>query len=118
MTDKKRERFDALRAKYVAQKARLDEREGAFRARYGSTWERSWLTRGEETTLDRIEAARDKARRRFFDYIQSISPRDWSYGVPYRWIAEDLPYEDAVRPLGEKLSVVPPLAYGATEHRT
>lgn len=116
--DKNRFRFDALRAAYLAKKANLDDYENGIRRKYGGAWNRSWLRNTEEKRLAQKTEATDKARRKFFDFVMSISPRDWNYGVPYHWICEELTYEDAVRPLDEKLSVVPPLAYGYTEHRT
>lgn len=113
-----RERFDKLRKAYVTKKAKLDEREDAIRQRYGGNWRRHWLKASEEKDLTKKAESVDVARRAFFDYLTEISPRDWGFGVPYHWLCEELTYEDAVRPLGERLSVVPPLSYGATEHKT
>lgn len=65
----------------------------------------------------KIEAAAEQERKaadRFFDLLREISPRNWySGGAPAHWVLRDLSFEDAIRPLTEPLSVVPPLSYGA-----
>lgn len=118
MSDASRKKFDALRERYVARKAAREALSSELREKYGSEPPRSWLTRGERAAVDRIDSAMDVAQIRFFVHLREISPRDWSYGVPAWWVYENLTYEDAVRPVGEKLSVVPPMAYGATAPRT
>jgi hypothetical protein len=113
-----RERFDALRAKYLAARAALSDHDSSMRVKYGSRAETSWLSVGERKKLEALRAKVGKVGDAFVAYVASISPRDWSYGVPVSWLYEDLSFDDAVRPLSEKLSVKPPLSYGATEHRT
>lgn len=113
-----RAKFDALRAKYLLARDKFDEYERRMRRRYGSEFVPYWGTAVEQKTIDKLRAAKDRGGRALFDHIQAVSPRDWSYGAPVRWLYEDLIWEDAVRPVGEKLSVVPPLAYGATSPRT
>jgi len=113
-----REKFDALRARYLAKQAKLDEQRSAFATKYGSEWKETWLSRADAKKLERLEEAERTAGRAFTDYLATISPRDWSYGVPLQWVLETLTFEDAVRPVGETLSVVPPLSYGSTVPRT
>lgn len=111
---KQRERFDRLRARWLAAREKYQAIDRAASLRYGSSYQKSWLSAGDRTKQDRARDAMDKAGSAFFDHVQSISPRDWSHGVPAHWIYEHLSYEDAVRPKSERLSVVPPLSYGAT----
>ena len=113
-----REKFDALRTRYLAKQARLDEQRSAFRSKYGSEWKETWLSRADAKKLERLDEAERVASRAFTDHLDSISARDWTYGVPVQWLLETLTFEDAVRLVGEKLSVVPPLSYGSTVPRT
>lgn len=113
-----RQRFDALRAGYVAARERLDLREMAITSKYGPGWHKYYLSRAEARGLDQARAAIDKAGDAFYTNLKTISPRDWSYGVPTCWLYEKLTYNDAARPVSRPLSVVPPLAYGATVART
>lgn len=108
------EKFDSLRAKYLAAKSKLDEYRSELRLKYGSEYRDFWLKDGERKRSDRLQASADKVSAAFFEHLQSFSPRDWSYGVPLAWVLEDLAFEDAARPAGETLSVVPPLSYGST----
>lgn len=113
-----RAKFDKLRAAYIAKQAKWSELETSFRCRYGDGYQKHWLKAGDATKLERASKAMDKAATALFAHIQSISPRDWSYGVPCHWIYEKLTWEDAIRPKGEPLGVVPPLSYGASHPRT
>lgn len=113
-----RERFETLRQQYLDADRKRDEHDSALRSKYGRGWRPWWLTAAEERAANRLRNAHDKASREFFGHLQSISPRDWSYGVPAYWLYEKLTFEDAVRPASEALSVVPPLAYGATVPRS
>jgi hypothetical protein len=107
-------RFQALRDRYLRADAALSALRSTFTAKYSGAYDRTWLLKGERDREDRAVAAVDRAGAAFFAYLQSISPRDWSTGVPAHWLCEKLSYDDAVRPRGEPLSVVPPLSYGAT----
>lgn len=118
MKDRTRERFDALRAKYLAAKAKLDEVSAALATKYGSDYHDAWLKAGERTARQKARDAAEKAGDAFTEHVATFSPRDWSYGVPQSWVRESLTYEDAARPVGEPLSVVPPLSWGATKPRT
>lgn len=111
-----RERFEALRARYLAAQARRADHEAVLRQKYGPGVQDSWMRSPEARRRERLREGEDRARRKFFDHLQAVSPRDWSAGVPYHWLCEKLTFEDAVRPANEALSVVPPLAYGCTEH--
>lgn len=116
--DRTRERFDTLRAKYLAAKAKLDEVSSALSVKYGSEYRDSWLRVGERKARSKARDAAEKAGDALTDHVATFSPRDWSYGVPQSWVRESLTYEDAARPVGEPLSVVPPLSWGATKPRT
>jgi len=121
-TDKKRERFDALRAAYIKKRQRSDEIESELRRKYVSHDPQAIPfshipTRTEQKRRESARDAVDKTTDKFLEYLDQISPRNWREGVPAHWVYEDLTYEDAVRPLDEKLSVVPPLAYGCTMHK-
>lgn len=118
MKDRTRERFDALRAKYLAAKAKLDEVSASLTTKYGSDYHDAWLKAGERTARQKARDAAEKAGDALTEHVATFSPRDWSYGVPQSWVRESLTYEDAVRPVGEPLSVVPPLSWGATKPRT
>jgi hypothetical protein len=111
-----RRKFDAIRREYLSARDRFREHEDALRAKYGPELQRSWLGAGERSRLDRLSDAKAKAGDAFYEHVRAMSPRDWGSGVPYCWVLESLTYEDAVRPAGEKLSVTPPLPFGATEH--
>lgn len=113
--DKARAKFDGLRARYAELTRKRDAHDDAMRAKYGSGYSESWLKRSEALVLAKLRNAREVVGDKLFEHVQAISPRDWSRGVPMYWVLMDLTYEDAVRPLGEPLSVVPPMSYGATE---
>lgn len=113
-----REKFDALRLRYLAKQSKVDEQRAMFWSKYGGEYKDHWLTRGERKKLDKLRESAEVASRAFTDHLATFSPRDWTYGVPVHWLLEKLTFEDAVRSVGEKLSVVPPMSYGATEPRT
>lgn len=111
-TERNRVKFDALRAKYLAARAKRDAYESVLRARYIGEYENSWLAAAERKKRDRLYAAADKAGAAFLAHVRSFSPRDWDRGVPTYWLYGELTYEDAARPATEPLSVEPPLAFG------
>lgn len=113
-----RAKFDALRVRYLAAKEKFDEHCSAMRVKYGGDYQDSWLRAGERRAEEKIRGKVATAGDALFARVQAVSPRDWSYGVPVCWVYENLTWEDAVRPAGEPLSVVPPLSYGSTVHRT
>jgi len=111
-------KFVKLRAAYMAAKAKLDALSSQLTSKYGDGYSSAWLKSSESTKLDRLREAADKHGDAFTDYVASISPRDWSYGVPCYWVRESLTFADVTRPANEQLSVVPPMAYGASRPRT
>ena len=113
-----RGRFDALRAKYLSAKAKRDDIDSRFVGRYGSGYQSSWLNAHDQIARNRARSAVEKAGDALTEHVATFSPRDWSYGVPVSWVRESLTYEDAARPVGEPLSVVPPVAWGYTKPRT
>ena len=108
-------RWDALRAAYLT----ADEVASALRRtlelKYGSSNVR-WASTGERNRLDKLTERRDKIGNKITELLVKISPRGeaWLSGVPAHWIYGKLTWEDAVRPVGEQLSVEPPLSWGAT----
>ncbi len=111
-------KFDKLRAAYMTAKAKLDAFASQLASKYGDGYSSAWLKNSESTKLDRLRESADKHGDAFTDYVSSFSPRDWSYGVPGYWVRETLTFADAARPVNEQLSVVPPMAYGASKART
>lgn len=111
-------KFDSLRVRYLAAKVRYGKLDIAFAAKYGSGYQPSWLKAGEHKAKESASAAMSKASDAFYKHLASFSPRDWSYGVPGHWVCESLTFEDAARPKGKPLSVVPPMSYGATRPMT
>ena len=116
--DKREVQFDKLRTAYMAAKTKLDAFASQLASKYGDRYPRTWLKSSESTKLDRLRESADKHGDAFTDYVASFSPRDWSYGVPDDWVRESLAFADAARHVNEQLSVVPPMAYGATRPRT
>lgn len=116
--DKVRERFDVLRARYLKARAKYDEFRSTLSFKYGSGYQSSWLKASDREQQRRLFDASDKVGTALTEHIASFSPRDWSYGVPQYWVRESLTYEDAARPVGEPLSVVPPVAWGYEAPRT
>lgn len=113
--NKARARFDALRARYAELTRKWGEQDIAMRVKYGSGYNESWLKRSEALVLVKLRNACLAVGDMLFAHVQAISPRNWSRNVPAYWVRSELTYEDAVRPLNEPLSVVPPLSHGATE---
>lgn len=116
LTPRHLERWIALHDRLRIARETLNMLEKSLAARYGwaSGW-LAWLGSTDRKTLDIKWAAVRKIEEKIFAILAEVSPRDWSHGVPAHWVASELTWEDAIRPLGEPLSVVPPLAYGATE---
>jgi hypothetical protein len=118
-TDKAR--WDKLRASYVQKREAARDFERGLRVRYGADYGshgwRQWITRGEKTRLEKLEAAADKVGDKITEMLPKISPRGdaWYTGAPAWWIREKLSWEDATRPVNESLSVEVPAPYGQRE---
>jgi hypothetical protein len=110
-------KFNKLRADYLATMAKLTEFRATLASKYGPNYLNSWMRPAEIAKLNKLGDAADKCSNAFTEHLESFSPRDWSYDVPAYWVRETLTFADAMRPLDEPLSVVPPMAYGATEPR-
>lgn len=105
-------KFDAKRAKYLKAVEKRTAIQVELATKYGDGFKNSWLNAGE---LRRLEGAKTRASDladEFFVFVASISPRDWSNGIPFTWIVEKLTYADAVT--RGALSVVPPASYGGS----
>jgi hypothetical protein len=111
-------KFDKLRSDYLATMAKLTEHRAALASKYGPNYLNAWLGPTEITKLSKLEDAAFLRSVAFTEHLESFSPRDWSYGVPAYWVRESLTFADAARPANEQLSVVPPMAYGATRPRS
>lgn len=110
-------KFAALRERCVAAHTALAEYKAAMQRKYGFHYD-AWIhqmTTAEDRKHDSLQKKRDKADDKLFALLDKISPRNWRSGAPAHWVATKLPYEDAVRPLDERLSVTPPIAYGHRE---
>lgn len=107
-----RERWEKLRADYLATEKAAQDLDMKLSVKYGRS---EWASKTELKKLTQLRERKDRIREKMFEITERVSPRDWGRGVPAHWIASSLPWEDVVRPLGEKLSVTPPLAYGHTE---
>jgi hypothetical protein len=115
--DRREIKFDKLRERYLARTKKLDEHKLQIHSKYGDGWSDGWLANADRRKLESERDQVGKTGDAFFEYLTSISPRDWSYGVPSFWLYESLSFADAVRPVDEPLSVVPPLSYGSTRPR-
>jgi len=113
-----RKRFDAARLAVLKARARRDGIEEQVGLRYGPGHSASWYSARENRLRYQALAAYERAADRIFRLLAEGSPRNWTAGVPYHWVNEDLTYEDAIRPVDQPLSVVPPLSYGCTVHMT
>lgn len=116
LTPRHLQRWVSLHDRLRVARETLNMLEKSLAARYGwaDGW-RSWLGRTDRKMLEVKRRAVTAIEDQIFALLDEISPRNWRSSVPARWVASDLTWEDATRPLGQALSVVPPLAYGATE---
>ena len=107
-------KFLELRIK-VSNATRLrDEMIQELTAKYGSEY-RSCMNRTQEKTLKRLQERVEKVVQRFYDYINAVSPRDWSTGVASYYVTHMVSYADIVT-TGE-LQETPMPAYGNTIDR-
>jgi hypothetical protein len=105
------DRFSQLqtRAQSSAREAR-DYRIG-LHVKYGGSVH--WASRGERSRLEQLDRRASKDCDRLHAYVSAISPRDWTQGIPSRWVVDCLTYADAVT--RGPLSRVPDPAWGYTE---
>ena len=106
-----RDRWEKLRADYLATSRALQDLDIKLSVKYGR---REWASTTEQKKLDQLRQRRDRTANKMFDLAERRSPRDWGRGVPFHWIASSLSWDDVIRPLNEPLSGTPPLSYGAT----
>lgn len=105
-----RAKFDRARAAALkAHEARTSFR-ATLEAKHGPQYLFA-CSSSEDKRLDRLDAAYGRAYDRMFTLLEA-SPRNWSFNVPAHWVVTELSYDDAIRPIGEPLSVVPPVSYG------
>lgn len=109
-----RERWEKLRADYLTTSRAARDIDIQLSLKYGPGFQLGWASKTEQKKLHQLRQRLDRIGDKMFAILERVSPRDWSRGVPTHWLREKLSWEDAVRPLGEPLSVTPPLAYGAT----
>jgi len=109
-----KDRWDALRARYAVaiEAARAEERRQ--RIKYGDASWRAWSSRGDKNLIERLQKRADKIGDSIVELLVKVSPRGeaWLTGAPARWIREKLTWEDAIRPVGEPLSVEVPAPWG------
>ena len=110
-----RDRWEKLRADYLAtDRARLDL-DIQLHVKYGPGFRHEWASKTEQKKLEQLRDRLDRIGNKMSAILDKVSPRNWGYGVPAHWVYSSLSWEDAIRPLGEPLSVTPPLAYGSTQ---
>jgi len=109
-SDKKR--WDDLHAALEKADAELEELESKLRMKYGMNYQRSWVGRGDQTRLDKLWEKADKIRKKIYEMVERLSPRDWGHGAPSWWVCHKLTWEDMIRPKNEPLSVVVPGSRG------
>lgn len=106
-----RAQWDAAQAKWRELDKRLDTHRNALSFKYG---EAKWASRTEKAQSEKLYAQMSKISDKIFGWLDQMTDRRWTSGVPSHWVAGELSYDDARKPASVPLSVVPPLAYGAT----
>jgi hypothetical protein len=104
-------KFDKARAAVLATRAVRDATFGELERKYGPGVSLGWTCGQERKRAEKVRERHEHAQDAMFRVLEDSS-RDWRSGVPVAWVTEELTYDDAVRPLDEPLSVVPPCAYG------
>jgi len=110
--DKKR--WDDLHVALEQADAAFDGFDSAMRIKYGSSYQSSWLSAGQEKKLSALRERKYKLDDKIIALLVKISPRGerWMTGAPTWWLTRKLTWEDATRPADEPLSVVVPGSYG------
>jgi hypothetical protein len=109
----KEQRFNDLQQKWRA----ASEADRVYRidlaVRYSAV---NYAPSAKRRKSDQLNRAESRARERFYTFLHTISPRDWSASVPCAWVCHQLTFADAIT--SGHLSIVPYPAYGYTEHDT
>jgi hypothetical protein len=108
--DKKK--WDTLHAAYAKASEALLAYEIELGRKYGHNFQAQWLSAGQLNKFEKLSNAKDKIGEKIYELVERISPRRWDQGVPSWWVRQQLTWEDAIRPVGEPLSVVVPGSYG------
>lgn len=91
-------------------KAHEKERDLARKLEY--TYGKTWMApQGKRAKYDAVNKRLDAAMEAIFAWLDANSPRNWRTGVPAFWVCEHLTEADALT--ADRLSVVPPVAYGS-----
>lgn len=98
-----------LQAKYRKAHERLLSYQYELQRQYGETWR---APAGKQRRYEALREVEQSASGAIFDWLREYSPREWSCGVPSHWICTELTEADALT--SGELSVIPPVAYGAT----
>lgn len=107
-------KFLELRIKVINATRDRDDMIQELTVKYGSEY-RSCMNRTQEKALKRLQERVEKVVQRFYDYIDAISPRDWSTGVASYYVTHMVSYADIVTT--GKLQETPMPAYGNTIDR-
>ena len=106
-------RFESVRAKWIKASAARDAARSKYTAKYGPDWDPTWLTESEQKRYRALRDRQESQCEAFYCLLDDLgTPRNWRRGVPVWWVVGSLPFEDAVRPVNQRLSVTPPIANG------
>lgn len=103
--------WNRLQAEYNAAYEVKDDYDRALSSKYGRQ-NVYFASAGEKKKLAQLRARQDRIYDRLLKLLDKYATRDWRSGVPAHWVAGKLTWADAVRPPGEMLDEVPPVAYG------
>ena len=106
-----RQQWDAAQAKYRELDKRLDTHRNALSFKYG---EAKWASRTEKAQSEKLYAQMSRISDKIYAWLDAMTDRNWRSGVPSYWVPSSLSYDDARKPAGVPLSVVPPTSYGNT----
>ena len=108
-----RQKWEKLQAEFRKRSGEIEECDRELALKYGRG-HLMWASRGERAQIEKEKRQRDRVQEKIYAMAETLSPRNWLSGVLAFWVASSLTFDDLIRPLGEPLSVVPPLAYGAS----
>jgi hypothetical protein len=101
------QKFESLQAKWRGLDHQVFERRFALKQQYQETW---YAPQGKRTSLEALEARRDKACEALYALLDTISPRSWRSTVPCSWVMDRLTFADATT--RGQLTDIPQPAYG------